>query len=475
MKIQIQKAANCPAATAVVAMFDAGNFAGNIRLATQGARIYAFLDDPSKNEAAIGRVSGIDAVPANYRIQLESIDRSGKNPKFQCELEILGATPTISYGSSAEVDAEVERIVSSGIASRESAEWARDVMLASNVPVDVQLANFAGWRRYDCVPAVHTAYRNLLPEGKESFMTTALISYEVQGALILRGGKSLGKNVFATTFAAVKNLPCYTINFNDRMTPAQIFGESTVDNSALDSITPEMADAYLRVQEGHPMPNDRKLAAQYEWLKTRASAVQIRHVESTVIKWARYGGVLLLDEMNMAEPNLLQQLVNPLTDGSRLLMVPGEDPIRLHECCFLMAGMNPPTYDGTYALNDATASRMGVLDFEHSGTIIPALRANFRDDDLPKSWGTKEEAQQKWNELLEKCDRFFNRCKADVDANATSDQILNIRGFVTALRGYLRFPGSTSIKQQLQTYVVNCCQDEDEKGIFLQKLDDTFG
>lgn len=201
-----------------------------------------------------------------------------------------------------------------------------------------------------------------------------------------------------------------------------------------------------------PTEEEFQLAAEQSYYRDLASSVRITRNNSAIIEWARHGGALLFDELNMADPNLLQQVLNPLTDTDRVLLVPGEEEIPLHPDCIVLGGMNPG-YAGTCELNEATASRMGVLDFAYPGSIAGALLANFPNPD------------DRIKKLVNTCNSFFNRCVALVQQGAISDRVLSVRGFVHALQAYLRVPkGLTTLQHQLRVYVLNGCEaDEKDK------------
>lgn len=100
----------------------------------------------------------------------------------------------------------------------------------------------------------------------------------------------------------------------------------------------------------------------------------------------KYGGLGLLDELNMLPPRIGAMMHGPL-DSRRILIIPDfdgstdvdacgnpiESIIRLHPMAMFVATWNP-NYSGTYAMNAATLNRFGhKLRFDYSRDIEDSL------------------------------------------------------------------------------------------------------
>ena len=277
-----------------------------------------------------------------------------------------------------------------------------------------------------------------------------------QTGLILFGEKSTGKNVASHTAAWLLGLPEYRIGFQRDMGIDDAFGGKGTDNSAADGLNEELSLAKL-LYESDPKEyaNLADDAARFELLKAQASSIRVVQNKSALLKWAmgdedeglKPGGVMMFDEVNMAHANLLQAIMNPLCDGDKTLVVPGYGRIKLSPACVLFCGMNPG-YAGTMELNEATASRVGFIEFKQPDSIKKQLMANFEE--------TKKLAKH-----LDACDKLYRDFKAAVSQGTISNNCLNIRGFVHALKHVEAFPEAVSLAEQIRIFVINACPEDE--------------
>lgn len=466
-KLAIERMSTSASAMPIIKKLQAANpVPGRILLAAKGnsGKVYAYLDSvqPSKE---LGRVSGIEVGEWPDDISKYAVTLTGvKEPKTSKEKWIIfaeykpltariAATDDDNISPSDHITERKRQIVDNQIASAEEVDEAVAIMQSNRVHPSVINWVLSTWEKRDNAHRVKVAYQDMLGKESESFLSTALISQNIWAGLVLQGPKSTGKNVFAETVAQVLHLPYYRINFTRDMLLEDVFGSKSTDNSAANAMDEELAHAYT-LYKAYPERCDeitRKQAGKFELLKAKSASVQIIHTESVIMDWARNGGILMLDEINMADANMLQQIVNPIADTEKVLLVPGEGEIPLHRSCFVMAGMNPG-YAGTSDLNEATASRLGVLKFDYSGSISAALQANFTEK-LPKN-------------ILQEFDRFYDNCRKMVASGEISDRVLNLRGFVHALTAYLRFPEATSLVHQIVVYVINGCEDDERERLY---------
>ena len=144
---------------------------------------------------------------------------------------------------------------------------------------------------------------------------TALLEGE---NLLLCGDKATGKNILAENLAWIFGRPVYDISFHVNTDSSSLIGTDTFVN------------------------NEVKLR------------------EGPIYQCARWGGVGILDEINMAKSDAVSVLHGVL-DFRRILDVPGYDRISLHPAARFIATMNYG-YAGTKELNEALVSRFMVIN-----------------------------------------------------------------------------------------------------------------
>ncbi len=296
-------------------------------------------------------------------------------------------------------------------------------------------------------------YQDGNPSTEFSYMNDAIICMLNGEGLLLEGEKSTGKNVLTTTLAWFNCKPYYRIGMSAGMDMDSVFGGKSTDNSAAEGLDLELAMAKVLVS-ADPVKYENYLAdaAKFELLKAQSASLRIIQNKAEIVDWAKDGGVLLFDEINMAEANFLQALVHPLADGERVLVLPGgEGAIKLHPHCVLAGGMNPvgSDYAGTRELNEATSSRLARIQVEMPEDIESLLRANFPED-------TKLSKKH-----FKACSRVYKDFKSAVEQGRVSKRCLNIRGFVRALADVERFPEATSLAHRITIQVLNGCLPEE--------------
>lgn len=296
-------------------------------------------------------------------------------------------------------------------------------------------------------------YQDGNPSTEFSYMNDAIICMLNGEGLLLEGEKSTGKNVLTTTLAWFNCKPYYRIGMSAGMDMDSVFGGKSTDNSAAEGLDLELAMAKVLVS-ADPVKYESYLAdaAKFELLKAQSASLRIIQNKAEIVDWAKDGGVLLFDEINMAEANFLQALVHPLADGERVLVLPGgEGSIKLHPHCVLAGGMNPvgSDYAGTRELNEATSSRLARIQVEMPEDIESLLRANFSED------------TKLGNRHFKACSSVYKDFKAAAERGSVSKRCLNIRGFVRALADVERFPEATSLAHRITIQVLNGCLPEE--------------
>jgi len=421
-----------------------GPIAADVKIeANQSGKLIAYIDDE-----AIGRVQMSEyELPEVYEVRITGVDPDTPNT-FLAEMDVATTTKKAGSGSFSEM---IDDIISKGIASKEDIEERVQIMQENDVKKSVISAALEDYASFDAPVVKPSAiYQNARADGEESILNQALIAALTQSALIFSGEKSTGKNVCAETLAYVLGRPYYRINFERDMLLEDVFGSKTTDNSAAEKLELELAKAKIKVELASDKASDEDFekAAMFELFKAQSASIRLVQATSDIIRWAKEGGVMMFDEVNMANANILQAVMNSAADGEKTLIVPGVENIKLHDKCVLLAGMNPG-YAGTMELNTATKSRCGFINFDFPETIKAQLKANFSE-------GTPLKEKQ-----FAICDDLYKDFKAAVDQGRVTNDCINIRGFVNALKAVERFPDATSLATQIEIFVINGCNEDD--------------
>lgn len=136
--------------------------------------------------------------------------------------------------------------------------------------------------------------------------------------LLLFGAKATGKNVLCETLAYLFGRPSYNISFHVNTDSASLIGTDTFKDNE----------------------------------------VQLR--TGPIYQCAQYGGIGILDEINMAKNDAVSVLHATL-DHRRVIDVPGYTKVPLHPATRFIGTMNYG-YAGTKELNEALVSRFMVID-----------------------------------------------------------------------------------------------------------------
>ena len=158
--------------------------------------------------------------------------------------------------------------------------------------------------------------------------------------LLLTGPKATGKNILAENLAYIFNRPSYNISFHVNTNSGDLIGTDTFE------------DNEVKLRKG------------------------------SIYRCAEYGGVGILDEINMAK-NDAASVLHATLDHRRMIDVPGYERIDLHPATRFIGTMNYG-YAGTRELNEALVSRFLVIDMpaltkEKLGFIFHQMFPNARE------------------------------------------------------------------------------------------------
>lgn len=290
-----------------------------------------------------------------------------------------------------------------------------------------------------------------------------------RAAFILEGPKSVGKNVFCETLAFLFNMEYFVIQLNENTSDGDVYGEKSTDNSAANKITYEMAFAKITcdtlLAKGQtPDEATMKLAAEFEQLKSLASSVKIVQALGVWVQWLQRGGIMVLNEMDMADANFFSQLVNMILDGTGFMTVPGFGRVDVNPNCILIGTQNGSEYAGTNGQNAASISRFDKYILPQPLECLPALKSACKGQNIKVD-----------DKYLIACNEFYKdlvkKTNAEGFQGVLSDTCLNIRGMVRALKAVEVFDGEVELKERLKISVVNACP-ENERLLIIQSLNE---
>lgn len=169
-----------------------------------------------------------------------------------------------------------------------------------------------------------TALASYIPRkvGEHNDIEVLARAFRMKQPVLLVGESGTGKNHAVEAFCAALGIPHKRINLNGGATIEDLVG-------------------CRELEEGTT-----------EWR------------DGIVTQFCRHGGVVVLDEVNSADPEMLFVL-HGLCDHSRSLTLTqkgeGGEVVKAHENFMVVGTMNPLTYEGTRKLNPAFLDRFGVI------------------------------------------------------------------------------------------------------------------
>ncbi len=388
-----------------------------------------------------------ETAPENYQARITGVTGNPNEMKVTVSVYAF-AKKTVAKGadSIAAFADDIKRIVDEGIMPESTVRENIMIMAENRCPEELIHQVLATYNNTYAAPA-HTPkvlYKDPNPSG-ESKLAKILLNAICGCAVILDGDKSTGKNVACETAAKVLGKPYYCITGDRKMNADMVFGTKSTDNSAFGMLSVDLALAELKVKQGTATADDMQKAAQFELLKAKCASVNIVQEVSQFVEWAEFGGLMNFNEINLCDSNFLASLLNPVTDDTGFLNVPGRGKIMINPNCVLIGTQNSGAeYKGVNQQNAATMSRFGLIKFDAPKTIKNILKANFEKGQVPE-------------EMYESCEKFYKYALKAAQDGSISNASLNIRGMVRALRTTVRIPGMTNLKSQLIEHVVNTC------------------
>lgn len=317
---------------------------------------------------------------------------------------------------------------------------------------------------------------------EEGMIATGLRMLVERIPCILEGEKSTGKNVYAETLCWLTNDDMELITPNRQMSPAAIFGDKSTDNSAAYELaefdtsllvkkesveekrrfmmnmgarqgwSAEDTEDFIQLNLSKEDKEILEKCAAFEKAKARAAAVNIKMDESALVRWLENGGVLILNEFNLMDPNLASSVFNQIADGTGFIFIPGRGRVDVHKDCKLLATQNAG-YVGVEDQNEATLSRFACIQFQPpktiKGQLVNAVTARLTADGYKSA--------KAHNNLYKQTESFYKLCQKAVNQQTISNSVLNIRGLVRAIVMVIKSDGHSSLRTQITLQVINTC------------------
>ncbi|MFQ5940305.1 MAG: AAA family ATPase [Nitrososphaerales archaeon] len=137
--------------------------------------------------------------------------------------------------------------------------------------------------------------------------------------VLIIGPKGTGKTTLVRRFADINTTHLYSINLSLRTRESHLVGTKTLDSGS------------------------------------------IGFIEGVLVRSMREGGLLYLDELNAAEPDVLLRLDEALDDRRQIVLKEAEGQVvHAHKGWFVIATINPLTHAGTKELPQQLLSRFPV-------------------------------------------------------------------------------------------------------------------
>ncbi|MBG9693098.1 hypothetical protein ABD91_20335 [Lysinibacillus sphaericus] len=350
-------------------------------------------------------------------------ERTGKNKPASIEVSMDGnkkklvATLQLSVSEVDElfkvkgegITAEMERILSEGITTKENLERIVAVMEDANFEEDMIIRLLATFTTYT------EDWKERIPKEPETLFIGEELVYDVlfyagMGSngrhLLFEGDKGLGKNHLAEQAAWMLQRPLVEISVNIGSDNSSILGTQTVTYDT-----------------------DGRMNIGFD--------------PQVLLDGAEVGAIVVMDEFNTGLAEVFSGL-NSLWDKRRRLTVAGYKTIEAHPNFLTIATMNP-FYTATSDLNEATAERFIPIIFDGEVQIKKIINGHFPD----------VKAQYVDSIVTVYKDMISMRNSGRID-----DKSITIRGLIDAAEATLYGMG---LQRALFTNVANRARDIDDR------------
>lgn len=384
-----------------------------------------------------------------YATQLDG-DPSGKT--YIVEVDIEEAKAAAPADVSAELEAAIK--AASAYCPIEEVRERVEYLKGNKIPDRIILLVLGQYRTYKkAVRRPSTLYVDLKAGTPEGILLRAICNMLTGNALDFIGDKSVGKNVCAETLAWVFNKPYYLITFSRQMTPDDVYGSKTTIPPELTKIGEEEAQklalADIRVSLGiFQEESEMDDAARWRVLSATAAALTIKQEESELVNALDDGGVMVFNEMDMADANFFASFANQLTDGTGFIFIPGVGRQKISPD-FTLIGTQNDNEAGAESQNRPTLSRFGGIRFAYPDSIKNQLKAATKG------------CRNLTSGYYDACEKLYDAFLKAVHAKTIDNGCLNIRGFVRALKLCSYSEHCVSLKSAIRDHVITLCKPAD--------------
>lgn len=484
-----------------------------------GAMKFLCMDEPDADHAyavlqtvdgaKISKKEAVELFSGDYEISVLSVANdiiSGTVTVYEEEKNEPEKTKKADLSS--EIKNLVEEKVAEGVIDKKGA-YARVGYLVDNFVDEPLIKRVIGkWRKYK-KPShnPNTLYvdpflQETVEAGNESQISKGLRDALAGMGTVYEGDKSVGKNVFADTMAWLQCKPIYLFTLTRQMTPSQVYGDKSTDNSASEKLADfseeqlakaraaqdkrrqyrelllhtsdealakfaETAGVFVEglqkwsavesIVDEMLSKSEKELlvkAAEFEKLTAQGATVNIIFDQSELYDAVSDGGVLVLNELNLADPNFITSICNPLLDNTGFFSFPGRGQVPINPDLTVIGTQNVD-YEGCEMQNEAMVSRFNVLQFEQPDDIRGQLRAGANAILHADGFGDVSE------DLVDRVQNFYSGCMNAVREGKASTIMLNIRGCIRALVQVTESEGHAKLSQWLEQCVLNACPKEE--------------
>jgi len=422
---------------------------GNVLVTLKGVKAGNIIPEDEKHSPS----EIIEAInnATSYRAFAVSADVTSFNIEVNVVTEVAGK------------DVLVEDILKSGVLSEPEIDKLLDFIstLSINEKSIAEIFNFINDDRVKTTSRIPTG--DMLFKNSDRIMETLIIGINAGSNMNCQGPKASGKNTAIEDVARLYKMPIYEMQINAQTDNETILGSKTIKSrevkdlkSKINNCVKEIVKLFVGVitkTVKFQTVKDIDVFPLVEAFKGREAEIQFE--PSALVRAMEEGGIIVLDEINTGHPEVLA-LLNPVLDMRKRLDVPGYGLVQAHPRFRVFATMNKD-YQGTFEMNEATASRFSTVVFEKPKSIQDIIKSNCP--------GAEENT-------LKICDKIYKSMAKLVDDAKASGDIINIRAFIDACT---QVEWGQPIKDALIRNVAHSCSDMEDRQAIEQIIDLNLG
>ena len=183
--------------------------------------------------------------------------------------------------------------------------------------------------------------------------------WRIGNSALLKGPTSAGKTSYIKYLAYKTKTPYRRINLSYHTDVRDLIGRWVAGDEcySLQQLIEMDGDSLLLLAQSMGLKNAKHLEHEqlanklFDWQK------EPHWEDGPVVTAIRRGEILLLDEINLARPQVIESL-NGLFDSGKLTLDDNDgEVVTVHEESRIFATMNPSSYSGRHAMSDAFKSR----------------------------------------------------------------------------------------------------------------------